>query len=79
MTREGWERHVTARCPNIGRHTTDLERFPGCACHPKIPQPCPDCYAVETLSRRVPWSALGLALQPGAASDGDVLPDEVQS
>lgn len=44
---------VQHRCPNIGRHGSG----PGCACHPNIPAPCDDCYAIEVITRRVPYSA----------------------
>lgn len=65
-TPDGWEMRVTQRCPNIRRHSPGPMMTEGCPCHPTIPMPCPDCYAVETLSRRVPWSALGWEPQPGA-------------
>lgn len=67
-----FDRSVQLRCPNIGRHTIDPERFPGCPCHPTIPEPCPDCYAIEMLTRRVPWSFLGKEPQPGSAGESVV-------
>lgn len=62
---EHWTRIVTLRCPNISRHRPGAN-LESCPCHPIIPMPCPDCFAVETVSRRVPWSELGWERQPGA-------------
>jgi hypothetical protein len=43
-----WEIRVTHRCTRMGEHWGD----------DPLPTPCPDCYAVETRSRRVPYSVL---------------------
>lgn len=48
-----WSRSVQHRCKNIGRHS--ISGHPGCACHPNIPMPCPDCYSIEVFSRRIPY------------------------
>lgn len=50
-----WHRIVSHRCPNMGRHGGPYSQ--GCPCHPMIPTPCPECFCVESLSRRVPYQA----------------------
>lgn len=57
-----YQRNVSRRCLNIDRH----HEGPGCSCHPNIPEPCPNCYAIETLSRKVPWHWTGRMRQEGA-------------
>jgi hypothetical protein len=50
-----WEIRVTHRCKRMDEH---MRPDPSCACHPHLPKPCDECYAIEDRSRRVPYAAL---------------------
>lgn len=54
-----YQRSIQHRCINIGKHARFVMTPANCPCHRQIPMPCPDCYAIEVLSRQIPWSALG--------------------
>jgi hypothetical protein len=41
---------VQHRCPRMREHYRG-----GCACHPKLPIPCPDCYSVRVVSEVIPY------------------------
>lgn len=60
----GYEsRTIGHRCPRMSEHKSG-----GCKCRPLLPDPCDDCYNLESISRRFPRPS------GGVSSPGDPTP-----